>query len=77
MIDEFPEPIIYSAAMPATDYLYTICNPTEAKPLDASRKTAFVHTVAQGIFLSKRARRDIQNAVAFLSTRVKNPDEDD
>ena len=77
MIDEFPEPITYSAASPATDYLYTIRNPNEAKPLDTSRKAAFVHTVAQGIFLSKRARRDIQNAVAFLSTRVKNPDEDD
>jgi hypothetical protein len=48
MIDEFPKPITYSAATPATDYLYTIRNPTEAKPLDASRKTAFVHTVAQG-----------------------------
>ena len=77
MIDEFPEPITYSAATPASEYLYTIRNSTDAKPLDASRKTAFVHTVAQGIFLSKRARRDIQNAVAFLSTRVKHPDEDD
>jgi hypothetical protein len=27
MIDEFPEPITYSAASPATDYLYTIRNP--------------------------------------------------
>ena len=79
MIDEFPEPITYSAATPATDYLYTILNPNEAKPLDASRKTAHVHTVAQGIFLSKHAGHDIQNqnAVAFLSTRVRNPDEND
>ena len=43
MIDEFPKPITYSAATPATDYLYTIRNPTEAKPLDASRKTSTGH----------------------------------
>jgi len=55
MIDKFPEPITYSAATPATDYLYTILNPNEAKPLDASCKTAHVHTVGQGIFLSKHA----------------------
>jgi hypothetical protein len=29
------------------------------------------------LFLSKRARPDIQTAVAFLTTRVKSPDEDD
>ena len=28
------------------------------------------------IFLSSRARRDIQTAVSFLTTRVKKPDED-
>ena len=29
------------------------------------------------LFLCKRARPDIQTAVAFLTTRVKGPDEDD
>ena len=79
MIDEFPEPITYSATTPTSEYLYTIRNPTDAKPLDASRKTAHVHTVAQCIFLSKHAGHDIQNqnAMAFLSKRVRNPDEDD
>ena len=47
MIDKFPEPITYSAATPATDYLFTILNPNEAKPLDASRKTAHVHTIVR------------------------------
>ena len=37
----------------------------------------FRHTVAQLLFLSARARRDIQTAVAFLTTRMKQPDEDD
>ncbi len=37
----------------------------------------FHHTTAQLLFLSSRARRDIQTAVWFLTTRVKEPDEDD
>jgi hypothetical protein len=32
--------------------------------------------VAQLLFMSSRARRDIQTAVAFLTTRVKRPDKD-
>eukprot|EP00957_Ditylum_brightwellii_P196841 14997558-Ditylum_brightwellii.AAC.1 len=36
------------------------------------------HTnTAKLLFLCKRARQDIQTAVAFLTTRVKQPDEDD
>jgi hypothetical protein len=35
------------------------------------------HSVAPLLFLCERARPDIQRAVAFLSTRVKDPDEDD
>jgi hypothetical protein len=33
--------------------------------------------VAQGLFLCKRARPDISPAIAFLTMRVKNPDEED
>jgi hypothetical protein len=35
------------------------------------------HNTAKLLFLCKRARPDIQTVVAFLCTRVKNPDEDD
>ncbi len=38
---------------------------------------AFHHTVAQLLFMATRARKDIQTAVAFLTTRVKSPDKDD
>ncbi len=38
---------------------------------------AFHHATAQLLFLSARARHDIQPATAFLTTRVKSPDEDD
>ena len=36
----------------------------------------FHRTVAQLLFLCTRARRDIQTAVFFLTTRVKQPNED-
>ena len=45
--------------------------------LSEERAVAFHHATAQLLFLSARARRDIQTAVAFLTTRVKKPDEDD
>ncbi len=41
------------------------------------QKNWFHYTVAQLLKLSTRARRDIQTPVAFLTTRVKEPDEDD
>ena len=37
----------------------------------------FHNAVAKCLYLSKRSRPDIQTAVAFLTTRVKEPDEDD
>ena len=37
----------------------------------------FHHIVAKSLFLSKRGRPDLQTAIAFLSTRVKTPDNDD
>ena len=49
----------------------------EARRLNEEQALAFHHTVAQLLFMATRARRDIQTAVAFLTTRVKSPDEDD
>jgi hypothetical protein len=48
-----------------------------AKPLLEEQPRAFHHTMAQLLFLSARARRDIQPATAFLTTRVRCRDEDD
>ena len=49
---------------------------SKARKLKEAQALAFHHTVAQLLFMATRARRDIQTAVAFLTTRVKNPDED-
>ena len=36
------------------------------------------HTfTAKGLFVCKRGRPDVQTAIAFLTTQVKEPDEDD
>jgi hypothetical protein len=50
---------------------------TKAKLLPEEQAMAFHHTTAQLLFLSARARCNIQPAMAFLTTRVKSPDEDD
>ncbi len=61
----------------AADHLFKIREEKDAKPLEEERALAFHHTVAQLLFMATRARRDIQTAVAFLTTRVNSPDKDD
>ena len=75
-MNDFPEEIVGIKTSPAADHLFEICNPSEAQPLPKEQVMAFHHATAQLLFLSARARRDIQPAVAFLTTRVKSPDED-
>ena len=77
VIAEFPELIKGRAATPATEHLFTVRDEKEARPLEEERALAFHHTVAQLLFMATRTRRNIQTAVAFLTTRVKTPDEDD
>jgi len=62
---------------PAADHLIQVRDEDEARPLPEEQETAFHHAVAQLLFLSARARRDVQPVTAFLTTRVKSPDEDD
>jgi hypothetical protein len=77
VIENFPEIICRRAATPAHDKLFEIRDNEEVKKLNKEQALAFHHTVAQLLFMATRARRDIQTAMAFLTTRVKSPDEDD
>ena len=81
IFEDFPEEIGKEAATPASDHLFQVRDEEEAKEagllLNDDRKKQFHHSVAQLLFVSSRVRRDIQTAVAFLTTRVKKPDEDD
>jgi hypothetical protein len=77
ILDEFPEEITKSSPCPHNENLFRIREESEARYLPEDQAIQFHHTVAQLVFLQKRARRDIQTAVSFLSSRVKQPDEDD
>ena len=77
IIDDFPEEITITKTTPAADHLFQVRDANEASLLPEEQATAFHHAVAQLLFLSARARRDIQPVTAFLTTRVKSPDEDD
>jgi hypothetical protein len=76
ILNELPLDMAGEAPTPAPSHLFEI-NINNGKPLDNERAIRFHHNVAKLLFLCKRARPDIQTAVAFLSTRVKGPDEDD
>ena len=75
VIQEFPEEITGVCATPANDYLFKVRE--DGRKLSKELAEAFHHTVYQLLFAANRARRDIQTAVSFLTTRVKAPDEDD
>ena len=63
-------------ATPVPDKLFKIRDKKEAKKLNKEQALAFHHTAVQLLFMATRAKQDIQTAVAFLTTRVKSPDED-
>jgi len=61
--------------MPASDPLFKVRE--DGRKLPEELADVFHHTVYQLLFAANRARRNIQSAVSFLTTRVKAPDEDD
>ena len=75
MLDDLPEDMNGEATTPAGDHLFTV-NTQNPKLLDKADAETFHHNVAKLLFLCKRAQPDIQTAVAFLCTRVCEPDED-
>jgi len=73
----FSEELGSPAPSPAASHLFQVRDDGEAVLLDKKRAQEFHTVTAQLLFLSSRARRDIQLTVAFLTTRVKQPDMDD
>jgi hypothetical protein len=76
IIDKFSEIITGRATSPVHDQLCNSRDKKEARELSKEQALAFHHMVAQLLFMATRTRWDIQTAVAILTTRVKNPDED-
>ena len=60
--------------MPAADNLFS---KGHGKKFNQECRENFHHTVAKGLFVSKRARPNVQPMTAGLCTRVKEPDETD
>ena len=72
MLQEFPIKF-QKEAKQATPAGIDMFNPDESKKLNESEREAFHRSVAQGLFLSKRGRPDIQPIISVLCTRVKSP----
>jgi hypothetical protein len=63
------------ARSPAADDLFTVRE--EAVKLGKAQAEAYHSQTAKLLYLAKRTRPDILTAIAFLTTRVLEPDEDD
>ena len=75
MLGDLPEDMCGMVTSPGADHLFTMSN--TGKKLTREQSDMFHHNVAKLLFLCKRARPDIQTAMAFLTTHVMAPDEDD
>ena len=75
ILEEAPYDMEGIAKMLATCHLFNIDD--GAKKLSEEKAQLFHHIVMKLLYLCRRTRQDIQTAVAFLCTRVKELDEDD
>ena len=73
-LEEFPETLGKTVSTPASAYLFEVND--EAEKLEEERARMFHRIVAMLLFVSKRARPDIQVAIAFLSTRTTKSDKE-
>ena len=75
MVNEYPDELHGKSKTPANEKLFKVNE--NSKKLDTKKAETFHTMVAKGLFLSKRSRPDIQIAIAFLCTRVKEPTMED
>ena len=77
MVNTSPEEHLTGAkvASPWRQHLFKVQE--QSPPLPKSTAEQFHTTTAQGLFLCKHARPDICPAIAYLTTRVKAPNEND
>ena len=75
MIEECPAGLLKAnPASPAANHLFDINH--DCEKLNSEEADKFHHFVAKLLYLAKRTRPDILLAVAFLCTRVREPDHD-
>ena len=71
MIKTYPKPLKGTSVNLSSEKLFQVDK--QSPKLSQEEKEQFHTIVAKALFLSKRARPDIQPAVAFLCTRVQEP----
>jgi Reverse transcriptase (RNA-dependent DNA polymerase) len=77
MIKEFPDKDLkcVKVTSPWNENLFKV---NETSPLLSKEMAEQFHkSTAQGLFLCKRGRSDISSVIAYLTTRVRNPTQDD
>jgi hypothetical protein len=76
MLEEIPEDMDGEKQSPARDHLFQV-NEDEDIKLEEVKRMIVHRNTAKLLFLSQRARPDVQTATSFLCTRVKEADTDD
>ena len=76
ILDQVPDDMKGEALTPAANHLFQV-NTDNPDLLDEQQSTLFHHITMQLQYLSQRGRPDIRTAIAFLSSRVQKPDQDD
>jgi hypothetical protein len=74
-VNKMPADMNGTAPTPASDHLFEI--EEDSPPLNEKESDFFHRTTARLLFAEKRARPDLQVAVAYLCTRVKSPNQSD
>ena len=73
VVDDFPFPL-KEQKHPWTEKPFS---PGNSPELDTEKKETFHTFVAKCLFVCKRARQDINPAIAYLTTRVRGPNQED
>ena len=75
VLDECPEDLMKGpSSTPAANHLFNV--DPECKKLGNEKASRVHHLMAKLLYLSKHAWPDLQTAVSFLTTRVREPDKD-
>ena len=75
VLKNFPEEITETPETPAASILFYVRDDNKRELLNETRSQGFHHALAQLLFTGIRFRNDAQTAIAFLTTRVRKPDE--
>ena len=75
ILQDTPANLRGTSMVPAAKHLFT--TRPDAPKISPQEQEIFHHLTMQLMYLSQRGRPDIRTAVAFLSSRVANPDQDD